>query len=47
MVAVPEDAPAGKADDLFDKEYTLELEKLGRTMGADPSSWTTEIPSAC
>jgi len=46
MVAIPEDAPAGKANDLFDKAYMLELEKLGRTMGADPSSWTTEIPSA-
>jgi len=46
VVAIPEDAPAGKAHDLFDKAYMLELEKLGRTMGADPSSWRTDIPSA-
>lgn len=30
---------------MFDKERMLELEDLGRKMGADPASWTTEIPS--
>jgi hypothetical protein len=28
----------------FDKDYMLALEEMGRTMGADPSSWKTEVP---
>ena len=31
---------------MFDKEFMNKLEDLGRKMGADPSSWTTKIPSA-
>jgi len=45
-VAIPADAPEPATEAMFDKEYMLELEKLGRRMGADPSSWSDEIPSA-
>jgi len=33
-----------KKKGMFDKELMVKLENLGRKMGADPSSWTTEIP---
>jgi hypothetical protein len=29
---------------MFDSEYMLELEDLGRQVGADPSVWSTEMP---
>ena len=32
--------------EMFNQDYMIGLEELGRTMGADPSSWTGEIPSA-
>jgi hypothetical protein len=31
---------------MFDQNYMIQMEGLGRSMGADPSSWTGEIPSA-
>jgi hypothetical protein len=31
---------------MFDKGAMVEMEELGRERGADPSSWTDEIPSA-
>jgi hypothetical protein len=43
-VAIPEDAPKKGTKDMFDKEYMLQLEELGHKMGADPSSWSTEVP---
>ena len=46
MVSIPPDTPPRTNKEMFDKEYMLGLEELGRTMGADPSSWTKEIPSA-
>jgi len=29
---------------MFDKEYMVALEELGKKMGADPSSWQTDVP---
>jgi hypothetical protein len=29
---------------MFDRDYMLALEELGRAMGADPASWRTEVP---
>lgn len=46
IVSIPPDTPPSTSKEMFDKEYMLGLEELGRTMGADPSSWTTEIPAA-
>jgi len=46
MVSIPADTPPSTSKEMFDKDYMLGLEELGRTMGADPKSWTTEIPSA-
>ena len=46
MVSIPPDTPPSTSKEMFDKDYMLGLEELGRTMGADPSSWTKEIPSA-
>jgi hypothetical protein len=43
-VAIPEDAPKPGSKDMFDKDYMLALEELGRKMGADPSVWKTEVP---
>jgi hypothetical protein len=40
------DAPKKATKEMFDQEYMLALEDLGRKMGADPSNWTTEVPSA-
>ena len=31
---------------MFDQQHMLALQELGRKMGADPSSWGTEIPDA-
>ena len=45
FVAIPDDAPKNKTKDMFDRDYMIALEDLGRKMGADPSSWLTEIPS--
>jgi hypothetical protein len=45
FVSIPDDAPKNKTKDMFDRDYMLALEDLGRKMGADPSSWRTEIPS--
>jgi hypothetical protein len=46
LVAIPDDAFRDAPDEMFDQGYMIGLEELGRTMGADPSSWTGEIPSA-
>ncbi len=46
LVAIPDDAYRDAPDEMFDQDYMIGLEELGRTMGADPSSWTAEIPSA-
>ena len=43
-VAIPEDAPKPATTAMFDKDYMLALEELGRKMGADPSIWKTEVP---
>jgi hypothetical protein len=43
-VAIPEDAPKKGTKEMFDKEYMLALEELGRQLGADPSSWNSEVP---
>ena len=46
-VAIPDDAPQKKkGDDMFDKDYMVQMEELGRKMGADPSVWKSELPSA-
>jgi predicted acylesterase/phospholipase RssA len=44
FVAIPEDAPAKSSSKMFEKEYMLALEELGRSMGADPASWRTTVP---
>jgi predicted acylesterase/phospholipase RssA len=44
MVAIPANAPKPKTNQMFDKDYMIQLEELGRNMGADPSSWRTELP---
>jgi hypothetical protein len=46
LVSIPNDAPRKTTKEMFDQQYMLQLEDLGRKMGADPSSWTDEIPSA-
>jgi hypothetical protein len=46
MVAIPANAPKPKTNQMFDKDYMIQLEELGRNMGADPSSWRTEVPFA-
>jgi len=46
LISIPMDAPKKKTKEMFDQEYMLALEELGRKMGADPSNWTTEVPSA-
>ena len=43
-VAIPDDAPKKATKQMFDKEYMVKLQELGKKMGADPSSWKTEIP---
>jgi hypothetical protein len=44
-VAIPDDAPQNETKDMFDRDYMIALEELGRTMGADPASWRTDVPS--
>ena len=44
IVSIPHDTPPNTSKEMFDKDYMRGLEKLGRTMGADPNSWTKEIP---
>ncbi len=46
LVSIPDDAPQNATDNMFDQAYMLGLQDLGRRMGADPSSWNHEIPSA-
>jgi hypothetical protein len=46
FVSIPADTPASETKDMFDKEYMVRLEELGRQMGADPASWQSEVPSA-
>jgi predicted acylesterase/phospholipase RssA len=46
FVSIPSDAPRATTKEMFDREYMLQLEDLGRKMGADPSRWQAEIPSA-
>jgi hypothetical protein len=43
-VAIPEDAPSTDSKEMFDQQYMRALEALGRRMGADPSSWNSEVP---
>jgi len=43
-VAIPADAPKKGTKDMFDQEYMLQLQELGRKMGADPTVWSTEVP---
>lgn len=44
FVAIPDDTSTAPHHKMFDKEFMVQLEKLGRKMGADPSSWRTTIP---
>jgi hypothetical protein len=44
FVAIPDDAPESPHGKMFDKAFMTQLEELGRRMGADPSSWRTEVP---
>jgi predicted acylesterase/phospholipase RssA len=46
LVSIPEDAPENTTENMFDQAYMLQLQDLGRRMGADPSSWNDEVPSA-
>jgi len=46
LVAIPDDALREQPEEMFDRAYMIELEEFGRTLGADPSSWTARIPSA-
>ena len=45
FVAIPDEAPKKKTHELFEKEFMVQLEELGRRMGADPGSWRSRIPS--
>jgi predicted acylesterase/phospholipase RssA len=44
FVSIPDDAPQKTTKEMFDREHMRTLQELGRKMGADPSSWQTEIP---
>jgi predicted acylesterase/phospholipase RssA len=44
FVAIPDDAPRKKTHELFEHDYMVELEELGKKMGADPSSWRSKVP---
>ena len=46
LISIPDDAPENTTENMFDQNYMLQLEELGRQMGADPSSWTDVVPSA-
>jgi hypothetical protein len=41
-VAIPQDFPIANTDEMFDAKTMRALVKLGKKMGADPSSWRTE-----
>jgi hypothetical protein len=41
-VAIPQDFPIANSDEMFDAKTMRSLVKLGKKMGADPSSWRTE-----
>lgn len=41
-VAIPQDYPIANSDEMFDATTMRSLVKLGKKMGADPSSWRTE-----
>ena len=43
-VAIPEDAPKKGSKEMFDKQYMLALEELGRQMGAERAVWSSEVP---
>jgi predicted acylesterase/phospholipase RssA len=46
FVSIPVDAPKSETKDMFDQEYMVKLEELGRQMGADPATWQSQVPSA-
>jgi predicted acylesterase/phospholipase RssA len=46
LVSIPNDAPEKSTKGMFDQEHMRALQELGRKMGADPSSWQTEVPDA-
>jgi len=46
IVSIPRDAPEKTTKEMFDQQHMRALQELGREMGADPSSWQTEIPDA-
>ena len=46
FVSIPDGAPEQETKEMFDQEHMRALQELGREMGADPSSWQTEIPDA-
>jgi predicted acylesterase/phospholipase RssA len=43
-VSIPQDASLPPQDTMFDKDFMVALEALGREFGKDPSSWETAIP---
>lgn len=45
FVAIPDDYGPMEGDAMFDRDVMVGLSDLGRSMGADPSSWRTEVPS--
>jgi predicted acylesterase/phospholipase RssA len=45
FVSIPMDAPKKESKEMFDQDYMRALQDLGRTMGADPSSWQNEVTS--
>jgi hypothetical protein len=44
-VSIPDDAPKKDTKHMFDEDHMRALEALGKKMGADPSSWKTEVPA--
>ena len=46
LVSIPDSGPEPATPALFEKAYMIQLQELGRAMGADPSSWATTLPSA-
>jgi hypothetical protein len=46
LVSIPDDAPENTTDNMFDQNYMLQLQDLGRQMGAVTTSWTHVVPSA-
>ena len=43
FVSIPDDAPRNATGELFDREYMIALEELGRKMGRDPRSWRSVV----